>query len=243
MKSSYIFVLLLFFGIASCDTEKRIIRQAQKTMSSKHSLAAAEVMRAKYPCVPTAPPDSTRFIKSIEELKNLLKRKDEADGLNAEFYQYRLKQVRDSFTKVFSKPLLTLEECTENQSYLISQVSKYKVRYDSVVTRSSRQYEETERIKRQFASQLDSIKPVIQLLKDSIDGQKCAEEIASWRLKYEIDHQWREKREAKEQGKYVWYIPKWIIWLLFALGGLSVFATAKGFNPFSLLRLRRTKPD
>lgn len=234
-----IITALLFLCVVGCDTQRKAVKQATKAMASKHSLAAAEVVRKIYPCVPSAP-DSAKFLKSIAELKILL---NAADAEKAEIkttVQTRVKRVKDSLEQYYSPSLEQLEGCRETTQELFDYASTLQVTVENLTSRIVRDSTKHKKFRDDVAFQLENVKPVIQLVKDSIESAQAAKEISQWKTKYEIDHQWRVEKEAKERGKIVMLIPDWIPWLLFVLAGLAALAWWKGFNPLSLLRRKKS---
>lgn len=233
MKRIVISLLVLSVALLGCYTENRAVKQVAKAVNSRHALAAVDIVREKFPCVPTAPPDSTRFLKSIEELKALLK---QSGDKKPELDDKQVKRIADSLKAHYSPSLNELKGCLETTQSLFDyaaglQVQIAKLQKDSIAA---------VKLRKEVEDRIQNIAPITQPVRDSIESAKAYQEIEKWKTKYNIDHQWRVEKEAKEDGKFVLLIPMWIIWALFILAGLAALAWWKGFNPFALLRRKKS---
>lgn len=225
-------LVLLLFG-AGCYTENRAIKQVAKAVASKHALAAVDIVREKFPCVPVAPPDSTKFLKSIEALKELLKEKENS---KPELDAVQAKHIVDSLQEHYAPSLTELQGCLETTQSLFDYAAELQIR----IAKLQKDSTAAKKFRADVDARLTDIQPVVQMVRDSIESAKSAAEISKWKMLYQIDHKWRVDKEAREKGNFVVLIPHLILWVLLVLAGLAALAWWKGFNPLALLRRKKS---
>jgi len=207
----YVIVFILFF-FSSCYTEKKAADQVDKALS-EYPEVAAKLIREEFPCVD----GDTTIINITTDSSEFVRTRDSAI-LESKKTKVSLDSIRE---RIKSLPDAVKEVCGD---------------YELIIDAQKQENDVLNRL-------LANVKPKI-VYRDNIirveDSAKiflAIKEKNEYKKLYEIDHDYRLKKEAKEKGKLVIYIPKWLIVLLIIISGLLIYTKVKtGFiNPVKLL--------
>lgn len=228
-------VAVLAAMLTSCYNSSKAAGQINKAIAAYPDTSAA-ILRNRFPCI-TKETDSSSFLASVDSLKKIL------DQAQADIFisDERVLAVRDSLHKALTRSGDTiLNDCSEENKMLLEYASRLQVENENLKARDAQNKRQNDELRRQIAG----IKPVVKTIEDSAKIFLAQRESQKWKEKYDIDHDYRVKREKKERGHFVVYIPKWIIYLLIGLGGLAIFSGFKlgTFNFLKLFLGRKSKP-
>lgn len=220
-----IMLLVAVVVLSSCYNQKKAVKQAEKAMTEYPDTTGA-IFREEFPCVPVSV-DSTGFKESIAELEKKL---DTAKTQRADTAK-RLKEVTDSLKKI--REQIASDDCPtllENAELYGARMQVENEQLNSDMSKKDASLSEARRL-------LKNIKPIKETVEDSSKIWAAIRDRDRIQKLYDIDHAWRVDRVAKEKGNFLIPIPKWIIYLLLIIGGLSIVARIwkKSFNPLSLL--------
>lgn len=221
----------LFF-LTGCYGPNKAGKQVARALQ-EYPDTAASLIRDEFPCV-DGKPDSTKFLKSIDTLKKLLR----ISSTEAKAYSGRLQQITDSLRRAQKN---SGDDCNT----LLWQATDYIAQCNMTKDSLNKALEDEKEIKRQILRWVDNIQPVIQPVEDSAkirlltrDRDKALMEANGWKTLYDQDHAWRVKQEKRMAGALDIYIPWWLIVLLAVGAGLVLVARIKKgvLNPLALFK-------
>lgn len=223
----FVTLILLAYLLSGCYPVSKAVKQMEKGIQ-RYEDTARGIFRGKFPCITTGY-DSSEFLQSIKTMDSLLVITIRDLRINKE----RVRIVRDSI-----RHALKGDDCPELLNQAADHIASLQVDGEGLKDDTARLRADLQKVKAAFAG----IKPVIREIKDSSEikdalvlRDKAAAEAATWKAKYEADHEWRTAREAKDKGKIIIRIPWW--WLLIAgllIGGGTILYFKK-LNPLNKL--------
>lgn len=194
----YVIICILCIG---CFTPEKAKKQLDKA-NDKYPAIVADKTRGWYPCtqkdtVTVTIVDSADFKQQEQEYKLILTYNN---------------LVFDSLKrKVLSLPDSVKKSCGE---------------YEQIIDQL---YAENTRL----ALKIDNFKPIVKTVtvhlpfEDSAKIKVANSELDGYKKAYDIDHDYRIKKESQEKGMVALYIPKWILIVLAILSLLTIFLIIK----------------
>lgn len=209
--------------LSSCYTQNKAGKQVARALREYPDTAAA-LIRDDFPCV-DGKPDSTEFLKSIDDLKTLLRTADN----RAKAYSGRLQQIRDSMRMAQAA---SGDDCPT----LLAQATDYIAEANLTIDSLKWELDSEKGVRKKLTSYVNNIKPVIQPVEDSAKIRLANRDRDYWAMKYQIDHEWRVNQEKKMEGTLPLYPPWWLIIVLAIVSGLLIAAKIKKgiLNPLAL---------
>ena len=217
-----VITLGIMFSCGGCYTKKKAVQQTNRAVI-EHPEVVADIARTHFPCIPVKI-DSSGFIQSINVLDSLL----QESRINSFNTSERYQQVFDSLANARDSSI----PCQDENAILMAIASTVQVENETLKIKNITLNDRLTKAK----SALANIKPVVKTEEDSAKIFIWMEEAGKYRELYSADHEWRVKKEKREKGNIVIYIPWWIIIVVLAAGGLSIFSFIKN-RTFNILKL------